>query len=877
MSEARKIYVDLSFKKLQEFLEAAEISFAESAVMINHGTIKNLTPYMKKINSAYANAKNSLNLTKELLRKERITSLMLDLATLETNPDTDEQNIKIPLNLQANKSIEKTWEELSSALAKKKEEHRIGNIDFNEFFDKTESYTTEFDEESNQVILNLPSYPREYFWKFTTKANSLLKSIKKKYNFTWVHSQGSSLIFDLKKNSNADDKPYDIEITWNQTISQLRAVKNQVHPLSAFNSKYKKMPSYIQKMEMSDDELEKNIKPSLNKPFIDDEGKPLVFLVQEKEEAERFNRFLNARSDKEKDVTYAWRPEDKVIIAETPDVGNKQVGVFAGKNFDKQDVIIEEYMGDVLFADIEDADVLEDKILESDDTTGDYLLQVYLENGKGLAIDGEYNRGAASFCNQAEKINADFKHNPKTGKIEVLARRRIRFGEEVVVSYAHEKDTYWDEDHPYIPRKPSSLKEVFKKILTSLHLNDSADVKSMEDVQKLLKKINQASNKSQKGDSSMKTRVRIPSTQTYFDDKGNLLIFDLSKSDDIERLRNKKEMTELKCTSKKKLFVAAGAGNQGPLFLMTGEALKPGDIICKIDGEWISDPDSSAYDENSSYIFETPQGAFCYTKLIGSEVNLLEGAPKASMANVKLSSDGITIISTKNIKPGEPLFINYGEYKNKHKCSSLQEIIAKINADDSLSFTLEFNQGKLTRIDRHQTAIETMNVSSDDEAIHNERELIDKGKSIAFSQYSGSLFSNSFELNQHLVDRVENNEIIKTPGHQYIDQVNDQTSKGTTPVNKISSLSDENDEEIIMPGSQWVNYESIFNNHEEWSIFAESEEKRGNYQTAEFARKKADELLNSKGSPKYSAFFQPGNETNSHDVENHAKRPKKGR
>lgn len=466
----------------------------KTKVLLKHPYLKDLSstkPYLHFLLKKPDNFEEMAKSEKEKILKDRWKATIADLCARKNKA----QRTKLgDSNETQTEKHERHIQIIEQFLKKSKEE-----FDQDKKIVKVKFSATLYIEEMKNVNVKLRQLAKEQKFFFKVKTDSTEDYLILTFNY--------SALFAREPNSDLSEVWSKDKLKLSEHIAEVLlnvkaapSKKNKPQKKMAKQKKAAEKASDEELQDISSSSLNKNESPEASmelKNFTDYEGKPLVFLVQEKEEAERLERFVNKRpqqnkkdniQNKKANITFKFNPEEKVIIAATPDLPG--LGVYAATDFNDLHVPIMTYVGDDNFGGIQKASELTIKIGENNKTSGDYLLQIFVDNGKkACAVDAETNRGGASFCNQANKVNAYLKYDAKLKKVNVYLKRSIRFGEEIVLDYGK---AFWSKSHPYKSRQASSLDQVFNKILTSFGIAPVPNIESMAAVKTLLEIIENA-------------------------------------------------------------------------------------------------------------------------------------------------------------------------------------------------------------------------------------------------------------------------------------------------------------------------------------------------------------------------------------------------
>jgi|GEM_PF-6710467 len=389
-------------------------------------------------------------------------------------------------------------------------------------------------------------------------------------------------------------------------------------------------------------------------------AKQLIFLLNNKADQARLVSFVKQKNGILYNKAEFQFLENKrymhFIVLGVPDLGISkgcvELGLFTTKPFKKGDIVLK-YEGKKVPS------------ISTSTSTGDYVWEFESSKGK-FFCDTCFRGGAARFPNQALEKNVDVVN--KDGKLYYIARRSIKFGEEITTNYG---DAFFDENNALVYRESQTLTTVASAIFFSeLGGELENDINSMEDLFNIFSTLgwNDLLNNQGK-EKNMKDENKQP-------------IFDLQKNED--RLDLEKCMSfSFMHTTKTKFFIARNFfSNEQPYALFSGEEIAKNTVVCKIDGEHLSNKElKKKTDINDDWLFALPKGKNIYCGQSGSEAFFIHGAIKQD-ANVhlKIINGEAFYVATKRIKAGEQI-LAYFDNKNrlKHQAITLQDAIIKIN------------------------------------------------------------------------------------------------------------------------------------------------------------------------------------------------------
>lgn len=195
----------------------------------------------------------------------------------------------------------------------------------------------------------------------------------------------------------------------------------------------------------------------------------------------------NAQTYKRSDfnLLYDSALDPFLIVGETPDLGEDQLGVFAGKKYLKGERVAL-YKGEVLCEKSKTKKVA--KFIKNYSGVDDYIWQLDCGDGDSVAIDACFKGSIARLINDSENPNTEMEYID--GECYYIATRDINFGEEITTSYG---EAYFNEiNHTrkltnYIARNPSHLNSIIQSISKD---NPTTEITNINDLKILLENRN---------------------------------------------------------------------------------------------------------------------------------------------------------------------------------------------------------------------------------------------------------------------------------------------------------------------------------------------------------------------------------------------------
>lgn len=407
--------------------------------------------------------------------------------------------------------------------------------------------------------------------------------------------------------------------------------------------------------------------------------KELLFIMGDDRSAARLVQFVQQKNRDfyQQSFELSKTPYDKdLIVAATPDLGPRQLGVFAGRSFAKGEIIAE-YVGKKKWG-IQSTKEMVEKI-KAYAGSGDYLWQVSVNNQQSMAIDSLEKGSVARFVNDSLEPNtetvvvAETKINQGIEETEYhvyyKARMDIPLGREITVSYG---DAYFNLQNPRIERQPQSLQEILYKLAEIKQLADIQVIRldTLESVQMFTDLLGWEGN--------FETECELTNPDIYLDSHNYPLLFDLSQQDSIDRL--KATGLDFQRTSQLKLLVAPTQARNGRLSLFVGQPVKKGHAVCTIVGEeWTKkELNSKKAEIDENFLYEIGN-RFLFSKKKCSEARFLEGVDDSEKANVSLKRGTLTYSANRDIQPGEELVVFFHNYQFTAQPDHLNAVIENFN------------------------------------------------------------------------------------------------------------------------------------------------------------------------------------------------------
>ncbi|HHT0593527.1 TPA: SET domain-containing protein-lysine N-methyltransferase [Legionella anisa] len=413
----------------------------------------------------------------------------------------------------------------------------------------------------------------------------------------------------------------------------------------------------------------------------------LVFFPEEAESQLRLCNYLETNCN-QPGFNYLGSDYDKdVIIAAAPNLGPKQLAVYAGKSFNKGE-IVGEIKGIDLFGIGTSTEI--DWLVKEYQGNSTFVWKLNLDDRDEYAVVIDLlNAGTNTrWVNHAMQPNLEVKvtcHQRKDEEGNVLfdyhayyvATQRIAVGDELTISYG---DEYFTKERPQIIRQPQTLIEVLHDLARTQDQELTISTMSTREGIK-----NFFSSLTLRADMRKKEAKR----QMYLDKNLDPKIYDLHKSEDVARLQKNQKMI-LQSNSPYHLVIAPTERRKGEYrcSLFSGQKIPARKPLCQLVGEQRDDVprrDSEmriwamqqGIDPN--YLVQSGKGGYLYTKEKASEAYCIEGAKQRNEANVRFDFKTNSYITTREIQPGEEILAFYDNYDYSASPTTLSQVVADFN------------------------------------------------------------------------------------------------------------------------------------------------------------------------------------------------------
>ncbi|CAM2734576.1 SET domain [Legionella steigerwaltii] len=412
----------------------------------------------------------------------------------------------------------------------------------------------------------------------------------------------------------------------------------------------------------------------------------LLFFPEQTESRLRLRNYLQNQCN-QPDFNYLSTDYDHgVIIAAIPNLGSKQLGVYAAKSFEKGD-IVGEIKGIDLFG-IQPNSRMEQVVKEyQGDSTYVWQLNLDDKDEYAVVIDMLKSGSSTRWVNHAAKPNLEVKvicnqQKDKFGTVVFdyhayyIATRKIAFADELTISYG---DEYFTKDRPQILRQPQTLIEVLRSLAKTLGQEFTiSDVSTREGIKSffdLLITLRAAMKKESK-------------KQMYLDKNLDPKIYDLNKFEDVARFQKNQKM-ELQRNSPYHLFIAPTVRNGVTRYsLFSGQEIPAKKTLCRLVGQGMDDvPEKDTAiglwavqrGLDTNYLVQSGAGGYLYTKDKASEAYCIEGANRRKEMNVRFDFATDSYVTTRQIQPGEEILAYYSDYDYSASPTNLTQVVADFN------------------------------------------------------------------------------------------------------------------------------------------------------------------------------------------------------
>lgn len=397
-----------------------------------------------------------------------------------------------------------------------------------------------------------------------------------------------------------------------------------------------------------------------------------VYIMTEQSEKERLEKDVRAEgTDNFKLIQTDY--DANLIIGPAPHLGKHQRTSFAARDFAEGEVVML-YLGDRIFEEQLKKEDLDKKLKDLVNDSDCIFQGVDNATDEAFAVDAKINGSLGRFINhdpEYSNVSAHVNNN----KIEIIANRNIKFGEELLINYG---DIYFDDQLEVISRQPRNLLEVY---FGSREIDHS--IQNIHDFkwQILNDYPNNVINFSWNG-------------HLYLDDDHSPLLFNNKK--DLTRLG---ELTHTKIVPNAKescyIMPVSLDKKQRVFSLFAAATIEKGETVCRITGR---ETNQNEIDTNP-LINKT--NCFAVGKKVidanigGSEALFIHGRNNRSDTNVDLikGKNGYEYIAHKKIHPGDEV-VAFFESPIIFARKKLNDVVENINKTTYLTLKIETHELK---------------------------------------------------------------------------------------------------------------------------------------------------------------------------------------
>lgn len=399
------------------------------------------------------------------------------------------------------------------------------------------------------------------------------------------------------------------------------------------------------------------------------------FLCNENNDLNELSQLVAEQNGKrygEKSFTLIRYPslDNDIVIAETPDLGEGQLGAFARRPFFMGEVVTS-YDGEVVFEKAPTETIR--KKCRASKRNGDYMWIAPCDDQRNsLVIDARVKGSLGRFVNHVDQ-NPNVRIVEIDGKLYYVAARNITPGEEITTSYG---DQYFDKKA--ISYQASHLSKLIDKTeIASLFCFDQISVNEEKQV-------------------SDQVQMLAPQkiNDLYRDQSGNILFFGFPHKEKEKQHLQIETLSlhvgkKIKPSSNLKLIVSPIhlKNIKEKIFgMFAGQDIENRAVICEIKGSKAL-PRTKAPDE---YVYVKDGKRYFYDSTC-SESIFIHAADNPKNANVIIVNN--TYVANQDIKSGCLLLCYFGpKHPFIYTPSTIQEVIMDFNQVQSSALIL-FQQG----------------------------------------------------------------------------------------------------------------------------------------------------------------------------------------
>ncbi|WP_412757836.1 SET domain-containing protein-lysine N-methyltransferase [Legionella bozemanae] len=410
----------------------------------------------------------------------------------------------------------------------------------------------------------------------------------------------------------------------------------------------------------------------------------LVFFPEESESQRRLCHYLQNHC-RQPGFNYLSTDYDKdVIIAAAPNLGPKQLAVYAGKSFKKGE-IVGEIKGIDLFGIRTNTEI--DRLVKEYQGNSTFIWKLNLDDQDKYAVVIDLLEAGTStrWVNHAKTPNLKVKvicHQQKDefGNTRFdyhayyVATRRIAFADELTISYG---DEYFTKARPQIICQPQTLVEV---------LHDLAKTQDQELITSTMSTREEIKNFFSLLTQRADMRKKEAKKQMYLDKNLDPKIYDVHQLEDVTRFQKNQKM-ELQRNSPYHLVIAPTERGKGEYrySLFSAQKIPAKKTLCQLVGQQRDDVPKRSNEMNLwamqqgidiNYLVQSSKGGYLYIKEKASEAYCLEGAKQEHEANVRFDFKTNSYITTREIQPGEEILAFYEDYDYSAAPTTLSQVVA---------------------------------------------------------------------------------------------------------------------------------------------------------------------------------------------------------
>ncbi|MCW8470512.1 SET domain-containing protein-lysine N-methyltransferase [Fluoribacter gormanii] len=479
--------------------------------------------------------------------------------------------------------------------------------------------------------------------------------------------------------------------------------------------------------------------------------------------------------------------DEDVIIAANPNIGPRQLGVYAAKSF-RAGEIVGEIKGTDLFGIRPNAEI--ERIVDEyqEDTSYVWKLNLDAKDKYAVVIDLLKSGSSTRWVNHAKKPNLEVKVICKQRKDEYgtvlfdyhayyVAVKNIAFADELTISYG---DDYFSVERPQVVCQPQTLVEILHD-LAKAQAVDESKISNRNEIKKfftLLREAMLSKNEQKK--------------QIYLDKNLDPKIYDLSNVEEVMRFQ-KEQKIELKRNSPYHLFIAPTVRGTGEYrySLFSGQKIPAKKTLCTLVGqkmEGVPEKNNAMllwagqHNIDTNYLVQSGEGGYLYTKDKASEAYCIEGAKHRSEMNVRFDFATNSYITTRHIQPGEEILAYYEDYDYRASPTTLAKVFTDFN-ESQYYYQATWSNDKVV-MDYVIPKTPGYNLDEVDESIYpefSEQEDTKEWSSVADYDENERILTPGHDLEDH--------EGITTTGYSF-DAVGSDFSRGSEeelPMDKESS------------------------------------------------------------------------------------------